>query len=123
MKVLFVVSGNNTLGISPIVINQGKSLINSGLEVVYFPIVGKGLLNYIKHVFLLKKKLLNNKYDVIHAHYSFCGFVATLANAKPLVVSLMGSDVHGGNISRLFVKVFSKLFWKFIIVKSVTIKN
>jgi len=123
MKVLFVSSGNSAFGISPITKNQGISLNNSGIEIYYFPIIGKGLINYIKNIFLLKQHLSINKYDIIHAHYSMSAFVATLAHAKPLVVSLMGSDVQSGYLSKLCIKIFHKLSWKYTIVKSARMYN
>jgi glycosyltransferase involved in cell wall biosynthesis len=123
MKVLFVSSGNSAFGISPITKNQGKSLNNCGSEIFYFPIIGKGLINYTKNIFLLKKHLSFNKYDIIHAHYSLTAFVAALAHAKPLVVSLMGSDVKNDYISKLFIKLFHKLFWEYTIVKSARMYN
>ena len=44
MKILFISSGNakTELGISPIVLNQGKSLEKQGIKVDYYGIKGKG---------------------------------------------------------------------------------
>jgi glycosyltransferase involved in cell wall biosynthesis len=123
MKVLFVSSGNSAFGISPITKNQGNSLNNCGIEIYYFPIIGKGLINYIKNIFLLKQHLSINKYDIIHAHYSMSAFVAALAHAKPLVASLMGSDIKDGYLSKLCIKIFHKFFWKYTIVKSARMIN
>jgi glycosyltransferase involved in cell wall biosynthesis len=123
MKILFVCSGNSAFGISPITKNQGNSINKSDIVVYYFPIIGKGVLNYIKNIFLLKQHLSINKYDIVHAHYSSSAFVAALANAKPLVVSLMGSDVQGNYLSKLGIKFFYKLSWKNIIVKSTRMLN
>ncbi len=123
MKVLFVSGGNTPFGISPITTNQGNSLNNSGAEIFYFPIIGKGLINYIKNFFLLKQHLSINKYDIIHAHYSMSAFVAALAHAKPLVVSLMGSDVQNDYLSKLCIKIFHKFSWKYTIVKSARMIN
>ncbi len=123
MKVLFVSSGNTAFGVSPITKNQGNSLNNCGAEIFYFPIIGKGLINYIKNIFLLKQHLSINKYDIIHAHYSFSAFVAALAHAKPLVVSLMGSDAQDGYLSKLCIKIFHKFSWKYTIAKSERMVN
>ncbi|PQJ77772.1 glycosyltransferase [Polaribacter porphyrae] len=123
MKILFVCSGNSVFGVSPITKNQGNSINKSDDVVYYFPIIGKGVLNYIKNIFLLKKHLLINKYDIVHAHYSSSAFVAALANAKPLVVSLMGSDVQGSYLSKLAIKFLYKLYCKNIIVKSTKMLN
>lgn len=98
MKILFVFSGNSRqFPISPFTKSQADSLRDRGMEVDYFPIVGKGGLNYLKNVGPLRKHLKSNRYDLIHAHYSLCGWVAVLAamGRIPVVVSLMGDDAQG----------------------------
>lgn len=122
MRILFVSSGNK--GISPIVQNQGDSLVHQDNTVKYFPIKGKGALGYLSNVRRLKEYLKNNKFDVVHAHYSLTAFVVSMANASPLVVSLMGSDVKKGWIYRLIIRIFAFVFsWKTIIVKSDDMKK
>lgn len=97
MKVLFVFSGNSTaFPISPFTRAQADSLRDRGMKVDYFPITGKGLLNYLKNVGPLRRHLQQNQYDLIHAHYSLCGWVAVLAAGRlPVVLSLMGDDAQG----------------------------
>lgn len=123
MKVLFVSSGNTQYGISPIVKNQGESLTDAGCQIEYFTIKSKGVWGYLKAIPALRKRLKNDPIDIIHAHYSMSAFVATLAGAKPLVVSLMGSDVHEKKWYRLMIKISSLLFWRRIIVKSNSMKG
>src|SRR4030042_3141091 len=135
MKVLFVASGNSTAGISPIVRNQGDSLINAGLDVNYFPITGKGSKGYIKNILELRKYLSLNKYDIIHAHYGLSAIVALLAKRREkLVASFMGDDLVGSNrpdgsvtfSSKLvvFLNIFlAKFFYNFCIVKSGEMDN
>lgn len=123
MNVLFVSSGNTKNGISPIVFNQGNSLIKLGHSISFFTINGKGFKGYIKHIFTLRKFLREHSYDLIHAHYSLSAIVAALAGGKPLVVSLMGSDVKASFILKYLIKVFNFLFWKKIIVKSQDMKT
>ncbi len=118
MKILFVSSGNTNNGINPIVQNQGQSLINQGINVEFFTIKGKGLFSYFRHIFILRKYLKINDFDIIHSHYSFTSCVAALSGAKPLVVSLMGSDVIFNRYSRLLILVFYNHFWDQTIVKS-----
>ncbi|MCD4674408.1 MAG: glycosyltransferase [Desulfobacula sp.] len=118
MKVLFVSSGNSVFGISPIISNQKDSLVGKGLEIQNFLIEGKGISGYLKAVFKLRKYLKNGEFDVIHAHYSFSGFVASLAGCQPLVVSLMGSDTKRGALMKSVIKSFNSLFWSACIVKS-----
>lgn len=97
MKILFVFSGNSkAFPISPFTRAQADSLRERGMEVDYFPITGKGFLNYLKNVGPLRRHLKQHHYDLIHAHYSLCGWVAVLAAGRlPVVLSLMGDDAQG----------------------------
>jgi glycosyltransferase involved in cell wall biosynthesis len=123
MKVLLVFSGNSKDGINIIVQNQAESLKQSNLLIEYFRIDGKGFLSYLKHIILLKRHLLKQKYDLVHAHYSFSGIVATLAGCKPLFVSLMGSDTQKNFLWKSIIRLFSKMFWDITIVKSISMKQ
>jgi glycosyltransferase involved in cell wall biosynthesis len=97
MRVLFVVSGHKGKNqISPFIKSQGDSLRAQGVDVSYFPIEGKGLKAYLRGVGLLRNYLRKKPADLIHAHYSLCGWVAVLARSgKPIVLSLMGDDAYG----------------------------
>lgn len=129
MNVLIVSSGNNRTVISPIVRNQGESLKELGLEVFYFPILGKGLLGYLKNIYPLRQYLRKNKFDVIHAHYGLCGIVSLLAMRKEkIVVSFMGDDLLGSvNQKRLYsvsgkvlklINIYFSKWYDHVIVKS-----
>ena len=109
MRVLFVCSGNSGDGISPIIRNQANSLISEGIRVDVYAIQKKGVIGYLRTVPELHQFFKKNKYDVIHAHYSKSAYVATLAGAKPLVTSLMGTDVYSSLIDRLLIKFFSRI--------------
>jgi teichuronic acid biosynthesis glycosyltransferase TuaC len=114
MKILFISSGNSKYGISPIIRNQGQSLITQWTDVDFFMIKGKGVLSYFKHIFVLRKYLMKNKYDIIHAHYGLCGIVALLANRKgKLIVTFMGDDILGSSKSDGSFILISKLFAQF----------
>ena len=98
MKVIFVASGNKKgVGqVSSFVQSQYDSLKAEGLDMVLFPVKGKGWKGYLKAVFALRKVVKREKPDIIHAHYSTCGFVASLATIcmshKPkILVSILGS--------------------------------
>lgn len=117
MKVLFVSSGNSSSGISSIVKAQGDSLISLGLNISYFAITGQGVGGYLKSIGSLRKTLVEENYDIVHAHFSLSGFVASLAGASPLIVSLMGWNVQKP-LLRFFIRVFNKLTWDACIVKS-----
>jgi len=118
MKVLFVSSGNSVKGISPIVSRQGESLKNRSVEIHFFTIIGKGFKGYLANLKKLKAIIKEFNPDIIHAHYSMSAYLATLAYAKPLVVSLMGSDVKSSVFSKFLIKLFNRLFWAHLIVKS-----
>lgn len=122
MKVLFVSSGNSSKGISSIVKAQGASLESLGIQVDYYTIIGHGILGYLKNVPRLRQILKQGKYDVVHAHFSLSGVVATLAGAQPIVVSLMGWNVQKP-LLKTTIKVFNKLFWNACIVKSVRMND
>lgn len=118
MKILFVASGNHGAP-SPVVQNQGDALVSEGVELEWYLLKGKGFKGYLKNVKPLRNYLKEHKYDAIHAHYSLSAFVASLAGAKPLVVSLMGSDVKAAGWYKFIIRLFATFGgWKSIIVKS-----
>ena len=118
MKVLFVASGNHGR-ISPVVKAQGDSLVKAGMEVVYFLVKGKGLKGYLRQVRPLHRFWKEGHFDVVHSHFSFSSYVASLAGVGPLVVSLMGSDLKSSRWNRVIIRFFSWLFrWREIIIKS-----
>jgi len=121
MKVLFVSSGNlgYSNGISPIVKNQGDSLIKYNIQVDYFTIKNRGVFGYLKHIPSLRKHLSGKEYDIVHAHYLYSAIIAGVSSKIPVVASLMGSDVTEANLLwRIIIKVFYKYFWCATIVKS-----
>ncbi|HWY11250.1 MAG TPA: glycosyltransferase [Bacteroidia bacterium] len=123
MKVLFVVSSNK--GIDPISRRQGDSLKEKGVNVIYYNVIGKGTIGYLKNVLPLRKYIKEEKPDVIHAHYYLCGILATFTLTKAhVIVSLMGSDVLSANSLVLtLIRIFSKYFWRHTIAKSEEIKK
>lgn len=123
MKVLFISSGNSKDGISPIIKTQGESLRKVGIEIDYFPINGKGLSSYVKHIFFLRRHLKENDYDLFHAHYSLSALTASLAGCKPLVVSLMGSDTKASFLWKQIIRFFASIRWNAVIVKSASMKE
>ncbi|MBN2350323.1 MAG: glycosyltransferase family 4 protein [Bacteroidales bacterium] len=123
MKILFISSANARQRISPIIRSQGNSLKLKGEQVEYYGIAGKGVWAYIKHIRLLRKFIKKQKFNIYHAHYSLSAITASLAGCKPLVVSLMGSDVMAKSGYRFLIRIFNVLFWKACIVKSESMKS
>lgn len=123
MKVLFISSGNSSLGISPIVKRQGESLIHQGIKVTFFKIKGRGIKGYLANIAPLKKLIKEFEPDIIHAHYSFSGMLASMAKTKPIIVSLMGSDVSSSGTLKIVIQFFINFIWNRTIVKSEVMKQ
>lgn len=134
MNVLFVSSGNSKYGIIPFIKAQGDSLERNNINIKYFTIQGKGFRGYFRSIIPLKKYIRNNTIDIIHAHYSLCGWVTKIAAPRfPLVVSFMGTDVYGDYNNKgkvkflsLFYVILSRILEFFVkksIVKSEEMKS
>ncbi|MBC2704225.1 glycosyltransferase family 4 protein [Desulfobacula sp.] len=97
LKILFVSSGNSkNFDIAPFIKSQGDSLIKAGVDVIYFPLYGKGLSGYLKSAYRIRKFLKKNRVHIIHTHYTISGWSAVLAFPKqPIILSLMGTDAQG----------------------------
>ncbi len=130
MKVLFISSGNSkTFSIAPFIKSQAESIIEQGIEIDFYTIIGNGIIGYIKNIIPLRKKIKNNNFDLLHAHYALAGWVGLLTlTRKPLVVSYMGCDTYGDynekgkqTINGYLLIILGKLLQPFvssIIVKS-----
>ncbi len=121
MKVLFVASGNKTVGkVSAFVQSQYDSLIGEGLEMRLFPVVGHGFKGYLKNLSALRRTIKTERPDIVHAHYSTCGYLASLAalgTGSKVVVSLLGS-FPVRNYRYQLVRFFVRRIWDATIVKS-----
>jgi len=120
MRVLFVLSKSKEWKAGlPSIIFQGESLKNDNVTVDYFVYQRTGLTNYVKAVQLLRKRIKNNNYDIIHAHYSYSSLVTILSFPKvPLITSFMGSDILGFRKIDKIIKIVVEKFSDIIIVKS-----
>lgn len=121
MKVLFVASGNKAVGdVSAFVQSQYDSLSKEGVDMVMYPIVGHGLRGYLKHFGALRKLIKKERPDIVHAHYSTCGYLATMASLglkNKVVVSILGSFPSENRKCRI-VRFFVDRIWNATIVKS-----
>ena len=119
MKVLFVYRGYGKNYVNSVIDFQRMSLTKAGVEVETFTIKGGGIRNYMRTISVLRKYEKQHPVDVIHAHYSFSGFLAALATRKPVLCSLMGSDVlQLGTFLKIVTWFFYKFMWKGAIVKN-----
>lgn len=126
MRILFVSSGRQGK-INPIIRNQGESLSRAGLELDYFMVSGRGWKSYVKSIKPLRKQIQEGNYDLIHSHYAFCAYLVNMAAIglrKPLVVSLMGSDIRAHKWYPALVRIWSAMArWEAVIVKSKEMQN
>ncbi len=108
IRVLIVCSANSGR-IMPFVTEQGNELIKKNVEVDYFPIVGKGLIGYLKNLRLLKKKINSERFDLIHAHFGLSGALAILQFNIPVIITFHNGETLTikGNIISSFASLFS----------------
>jgi teichuronic acid biosynthesis glycosyltransferase TuaC len=75
------------------VLDQVEAIRGHGVEVELFgfPL---GRRQYLPAVRRLRSRLRNSRFDLVHAHYGLAGWCASLAGARPLVVTFHGTDVR-----------------------------
>lgn len=117
MKVLFVVSGNKSEGPGAVVANQAQSLKDSRVDIQFYLIRGKSIRGYLSNVMKIRNFIKENAFDLIHAH-GVSALVATLSFKKPLVVSLLGSELNESKYIKSLVKYLARNYWNHTIVKS-----
>ena len=133
MQILFICSGNHGK-LHHGTQEQINSLINSGINIEVFLIIGRGFAGYLKNIVNLRKAIHDNKYDLLHAIGGHSGLAATLTlSKKRLCVSYLGSDLQGtfyssklrGIINKLLRRIIrlSTFFPDRIIVKSARMLN
>lgn len=93
MKVLVVASYNKG-HFAPFVVEQAGALKETGCEVVYWGLEGKGLKGYLGNLPALKKEITAFQPDVIHAHYGLSGLLANMQRRVPVVTTYHGSDIN-----------------------------
>ena len=119
MKVLFVFRGYGITKENSVVDFQRNTIINDTCSIDSFPIPNGGIWGYLQSFFKLRSHTRKNSYDIIHAHYSFSGYISVLATNRPVICSLMGSDVlRLGTLGKIIVRFFSMYIWHTTIVKS-----
>ena len=121
MKLIFVASGNKAVGtVSAFVRSQYDSLKKEGAEMILFPVVGHGMSGYLKNLSALRGLIKSEKPDIVHAHYSACGYLASLAAfglKTKVVVSLLGSFPKKNRRYKL-IRYCIRHIWDATIVKS-----
>lgn len=121
MNILIVcstVKGN----LSTFIEEQIKALQSKGVVCDFFKIEGRGIYGYLKELLPLRKKIMEGKYDLVHAHYGLSGLLANFQRLIPVVTTFHGSDINRkvnnllstltGQISAHNIYVSKKLFEK-----------
>ncbi len=108
MRVLIVCSKNSGK-ISAFVTEQANALIQLGVEIDYFTIIGKGLLGYLRNLSALKNKIGVFKPDLIHAHYGLSGALAVLQREIPVVITFHNGETltRSSNLISSLASLFS----------------
>jgi len=118
IKVLSVGSLGRRNEISIFRKEQGESLKKLGINIDYFNIKGHGFFCYLKNLPVLRKKIKEKNYDLIHAHYGLSGLLSVLQRMVPVVITFHGSDIWQSNIRKisLVASYFSR--WNIFISKN-----
>lgn len=108
MNVLIVCSANAGR-IMPFITEQGNELARQGIDVDYFPIIGKGLFGYLRNLKTLKQKLTEKKFDIIHAHFGLSGALAILQYKLPVIITFHNGETltFKGNLISSIASLFS----------------
>ncbi len=118
MRVLVIASGARLHRASAVVANQMESIKELGVDFDYLLISRPSYRGYLEAIPKIKAASRNKNYDLIHAHYSLCGYSAALAmTGLPIICSLMGSDLSTRTRASM-ARFFAKYIWKRTIVKS-----
>ncbi len=87
--------------------DQVEALRSAGLDVDVLFIDGrKSSLNYLWGISRFWKRLLKNRYDLVHAHYVFSGIIARMQWCCPVVLTYHGSEL--GRASTHWLYILSK---------------
>ena len=90
-------SSHSDSKIIPFVESQYNSLLDLGISVDLFTIESSGIIGYFRSYRKLRTKVKSKRYDALHAHYTFPGFLALISKSKSskLVISFLGGDLWG----------------------------
>ena len=88
--------------------DQVAALRRAGVEVELFsfPV---GRWNYPRAVPRIRRRMGRERFDLVHAHYGLAGWCASLAGARPLIVTFHGTDVRHPTVGRLSRRLVRRL--------------
>ena len=92
------------LAFGTFVSEQVNTLRSSGVDVDVLFVNGRSSrLNYLIGILRLWRQLLKSRYDIIHAHYVYSGWIARMQWKLPVVVSFHGSEHRPGAAHELWL--------------------
>lgn len=82
------------------VCDEVRGLQNAGCDVDVLFINGKAnKLSYLVSPFRLGAALRRKRYDIVHVHHSFCGFVALFPKRLPIVWTFHEGEIAGDSVA------------------------
>ncbi|MFN2613166.1 MAG: glycosyltransferase [Solirubrobacterales bacterium] len=79
---------------------EAMRALGADIELFTFPLGSRAYLGAVRP---LRRRLSEESFDVVHAHFGLCGWTAARAGASPLLVTFHGTDVRhplSGRVSR-----------------------
>lgn len=119
LRILFVYRVFPPKNEDPIVDEQAKSLINHGKLDIKFLKINKPKIGYLIAAVKLFFLSIINRYDIIHFHHSYSGYLSIFSFKGKKVCSLMGSDIlEEKGFYKKLTNIYIDKIWDGIIVKS-----
>ena len=97
MKILHIVNvRHGDTSAPPFVKAQIDSLQKAGQNIYVLTIKGNHpKWKYLKALVEMRNLISKERFDIIHAHFSYSGVVAVLQRKSPVIISFMGTDLFG----------------------------
>jgi len=94
--------------------SQVESLVGVDVETEVLVIEGKRSRSaYADAVAEVRRRVRSGRFDVVHAHYGYSGWVALCQRRLPVVISFLGDDIQGTFLED------GKLHWKSRVIAAV----
>jgi len=119
LRILFVYRVFPPKNDDPIVDEQAKSLINHEKLDIKFLKINKPKIGYLIASVKLFFLSIINRYDIIHFHHSYSGYISIFSFKGKKICSLMGSDIlEEKGFYKKITNFYVNKIWDGIIVKS-----
>ena len=100
MKILIVASDKKGR-FAPFIEEQVVALEAHGVQIIRYGVTGHGIMGYLRELPALRRLILAERPDIVHAHYGLSGLLANLQRLVPVVTTYHGSDINLPHILRL----------------------